>query len=270
MNCIFSETKADGSKKGARLQSSTSWVASCVILLFINAQPAAAFCPPINSNLFVDARLAPARTNLVLQARAESKEKGTGRNAHGGNKGRSKKKKYKVKPWETARRTPESLIRPVLGNVYADNIAPETNQQRLCGSINCEHFDVCSGCMTEDKVGEVSVVQSAKAFFSSPWIREKMIQRPSDYDDFFEVIIPAPLTAWRTQAKLVAAPKSTAWAKDGCTFGLYRKRTHKVEPIPNCEVHHPSINRAIALLEQATKKVGNSAYDEERREGGLR
>jgi len=35
-------------------------------------------------------------------------------------------------------------------------------------------------------------------------------------------------------------------------------------------VHHPSVNRAVAVLEQASQKVGNAAYDEERREGGLR
>jgi 23S rRNA (uracil1939-C5)-methyltransferase len=111
---------------------------------------------------------------------------------------------------------------------------------------------------------------SSGQFFSSPWIRQKMTQEPNNHQDFFQVIIPSPLTAWRTQAKLVAAQKSSAWAKDGCTFGLYRQRTHQVESIPNCEVHHPSINRAVAVLEEASRTVGNSAYDEERREGGLR
>ena len=53
-------------------------------------------------------------------------------------------------------------------------------------------------------------------------------------------------------------------------FGLYLRGTHTVIPIPDCAVHHPSINRAVAVLEQATATVGTPAYVDETREGGLR
>jgi tRNA/tmRNA/rRNA uracil-C5-methylase (TrmA/RlmC/RlmD family) len=89
-------------------------------------------------------------------------------------------------------------------------------------------------------------------------------------DGFYQVVVPSEVTGWRTQAKLVAANKSSSWTRDGCQFGLYQRGTHKLLPIPNCQVHHPSINRAVALLEQATAKVGTSAYNEESREGSLR
>jgi len=159
--------------------------------------------------------------------------------------------------------------RPVLAK-YEENTSPEIQTNRLREAINCEHFEECSGCSVNDKVTETDIVQSAKSYFSSPWIRQKMISRPHGSEEFYKLVVPSPLTAWRTQAKLVAAPKSSAWAKDGCTFGLYRQRSHQVVDIPNCLVHHPSINKAVHVLQQATAKAGTSAYDEESREGGLR
>ena len=66
-------------------------------------------------------------------------------------------------------------------------------------------------------------------------------------------------------------PKSSGgWAKDGCQFGLYQRGTHDVLSIPNCAVHHPSINRAVEALLKATTKVGTPAFSKTSREGGLR
>jgi 23S rRNA (uracil1939-C5)-methyltransferase len=86
-------------------------------------------------------------------------------------------------------------------------------------------------------------------------------------------VVPTALTGWRTQAKLVAANKSSTnkWMKNvGCVFGLYQQGSHDVLPIPQCVVHHPSINQAIALLEAATAAANIGAYDETTREGDLR
>jgi tRNA/tmRNA/rRNA uracil-C5-methylase (TrmA/RlmC/RlmD family) len=81
-----------------------------------------------------------------------------------------------------------------------------------------------------------------------------------DDRDFYQVVVPSDVTKWRTQAKLVVTSKGNSqWTRDGCEFGLYRRGTHDVIPIPNCEVHHPAINRAVQILEQATKTVGTVA-----------
>jgi tRNA/tmRNA/rRNA uracil-C5-methylase (TrmA/RlmC/RlmD family) len=58
--------------------------------------------------------------------------------------------------------------------------------------------------------------------------------------------------------------------KDGCVFGLYKQGSHEILPIPMCKVHHPAINAAIDVLEQATTKAGISAYSENSRDGDLR
>jgi len=41
-------------------------------------------------------------------------------------------------------------------------------------------------------------------------------------------------------------------------------------PIPNCKVHHPSINYAVELLTKATEKVGTVPFNEQTGEGSLR
>mmetsp|Transcript_29462 Transcript_29462/g.41737 ORF Transcript_29462/g.41737 Transcript_29462/m.41737 type:complete len:436 (+) Transcript_29462:704-2011(+) len=92
----------------------------------------------------------------------------------------------------------------------------------------------------------------------------------SSDDGFYQVVVPSPLKAWRTQAKLAAGLRTTTWGRDGCRFGLYQRGTHKILPIPNCQVHHPSINQAIQILTQATAKVITPAFDHQSGEGGLR
>ena len=162
---------------------------------------------------------------------------------------------------------------------YDENRNFEINQKRLFDEIGCEHFGSCAGCAVNENVGNVEVVQTAKRYFSSTSIRRNRLdvqesgEDPvieSDDDGFYEVVIPSATKQWRTQAKLVVASRSSSWAKDGCRFGLYKKGSHKVLDIPSCQVHHPSINRAVSLLEQATKRVGTAAYSRDAQEGGLR
>ena len=40
------------------------------------------------------------------------------------------------------------------------------NQERLVGSIGCEHFQTCSGCLVDNHIGNVGIIDSAKSFFS--------------------------------------------------------------------------------------------------------
>lgn len=58
---------------------------------------------------------------------------------------------------------------------------------------------------------------------------------------------------WRTMAKLAAKPVSK-WG--GVELGLYMLGSHDVVGIPECRVHHPSVNRVVDLLQASAKKVG--------------
>ena len=177
------------------------------------------------------------------------------------------------------RRSPQEVPTRSVLTVYDENRNDLINQQRLEKAINCEHFGSCPGCVVNDNVGEVEIIESAKRYFSSTGVRRKrldVMESGEDWvveemdDGFYDVIVPSDVIQWRTQAKLVVAPKSSSWAKDGCRFGLYKRRSHDVMDIPNCQVHHPSVNQAVEALEKATARVGTAAYTEDSREGGLR
>lgn len=194
-------------------------------------------------------------------------------------KGRSKINKNSASKWEQRRGTKFTpKPRPILTD-YTKNKNLQVNNERLDGAINCEHFGACGGCVVNERVGEVDVIESAKRYFSSTAVRKNRLDVQESGDDwvveedddgFYTVVVPSGITEWRTQAKLVVADKSSSWANDGCVFGLYKRGSHQVLDIPRCSVHHPSINKAVEALERATDKAGTAAYSKESREGGLR
>lgn len=209
---------------------------------------------------------------------SRSRKSATGSVNRKGGKWDQRRGKSNSPGMNTRSRPTEVPTRPVI-TVYEDNRDTFVNRQRLQGAIQCEYFGTCPGCVVEEKVGDVEIIESAKRYFSSTAVRRNrvdVIDSREDWviedidDGFYEVIVPSEIVQWRTQAKLVAAPKSSSWAKDGCRFGLYKRRSHDVLDIPNCKVHHPAINQAVEALEKATTKVGIAAYTEDSREGGLR
>ena len=76
-------------------------------------------------------------------------------------------------------------------------------------AIDCEHFGTCPGCVVNDSVGQVDIIQSAKQYFSSTSVRgsrmdvqesgEDWVVETED-DGFFQVVVPSSITQWRTQA----------------------------------------------------------------------
>jgi len=227
--------------------------------------------------------------NLPSKQRSKKKKTSTGksigrnqkwdrrRQKNNDNNSHSKKKNSSASSSGPSSRPPPQP-RPIVTH-YDEQRNEFVNRERLSSScaINCEHFEKCPGCVVDKEVGNVDIVRSAARFFSSTAIRKNRLDVERSGDDwvveaeddgFYNVVVPSDVTQWRTQAKLVAAPRSSSWAKDGCTFGLYQRGTHQVLDIPNCKVHHPNINRAVQLLEKATEKVGTPAFTLESRDGG--
>mmetsp|Transcript_3958 Transcript_3958/g.5713 ORF Transcript_3958/g.5713 Transcript_3958/m.5713 type:complete len:557 (-) Transcript_3958:67-1737(-) len=163
-----------------------------------------------------------------------------------------------------------------LGRKVGIDLTRTDKKGRISDAIDCEHFADCPGCVVNKGVDKVDKIKSAKLFFSSTFIRKRRLDVHEDNivnesfdDDFYKVVVPSDLQGWRTQAKLAVAPRSSSWGR-GCTLGLYERGTHSVLPIPRCKVHHPSINRAILAIEQATEETNIAAYNEESGDGGLR
>lgn len=140
--------------------------------------------------------------------------------------------------------------------------------------FQCEHFGTCPGCVMTDRVLDVDVVGNVQRFFAAPSIQRQSSSSSSTaaYSSrplTFAMTVPSNITQWRTQAKLAVASQSWG-SRDGCTFGLYERNSHRVVPIPHCAVHHPQINTAIALLAQATANAQTVAYNETFLTGQLR
>ena len=172
---------------------------------------------------------------------------------------------------------------PILlaGDYEASHHNHKLNRQRLFqDEIACPHFAECSGCSVPARVANVNIIQnSAKLYFTSTAVQRKRMRTFDNYYDddedndrddsndlSYPIVVPSPVTGWRTQAKLAVAPPpaTSAWTRNaGCVFGLYQRNSHTVMSIPECAVHHPSINRAVRVLEQATRAAGIVAFDEQ-------
>ena len=157
------------------------------------------------------------------------------------------------------------LLIPTEGAAFAGS--PQTAATTSSSSssnqgFTCEHFGVCPGCVITDNVQQIEVADNSKRFFESSSIRRHRIAAEEDDRVVFPIHIPSKVTQWRTQAKLAVAPNPLSWgSRGGCIFGLYERNSHRVVPIPNCVVHHPQINKAIAILTEATANAQIVAYN---------
>ncbi|KAK9061670.1 hypothetical protein SSX86_018853 [Deinandra increscens subsp. villosa] len=161
---------------------------------------------------------------------------------------------------------PSSLSLPLSSNSSLPN--PKTSPASSSGcSLNCPHFDSCSGCTHEDNLHRPVMLQEATTFFKKLGV--------SDFT--FDT---CRLWGWRCRAKLAIRGSST-----DPLIGLYEEGTHNVVDIPDCKAHHPSINAAIELLRKGLlfrcffclalhfsgiKILNIDPYDEDERTGYLR
>lgn len=112
---------------------------------------------------------------------------------------------------------------------------------------NCSHFSKCSGCELVDYLNPPIWIE-ALAFF-----REHNIEPSFIHDGFSQT---------RLKAKLAV--------RQGPEIGLFKKNTHDVISIPNCLVHHPSINRAVAIIKKEIVEQNVIPYREKPPSGVLR
>lgn len=118
--------------------------------------------------------------------------------------------------------------------------------------INCPHFDVCSGCSRDRQVERPAEYEKALHFFESKGIASLQLQ------------VGNPI-GWRCRAKLAIRGTSAV-----PLIGLFEEGSHRVINIPQCKVHHPSINKAADALRRWILEQGIVPYDENAGEGLLR
>ena len=114
-------------------------------------------------------------------------------------------------------------------------------------TIECPHFDICSGCTLNGSVTHPPIWNEIESFFLhlSPELNPRLNV--------------GSVRNWRTRAKLAVRGSS-----QNPTIGLFRKKSHDAFAIPFCQVHHPAINRAVLILSEAIREAKIAPFDEKK------
>ena len=123
---------------------------------------------------------------------------------------------------------------------------------KIVMDINCVHFDTCSGCALNRRVNFPAHYIEAQKFFHEKGIPDLKIYCGA-------------VSGWRCRAKLAVRGNSI-----NPLIGLFKEGSHEVVEIPQCRVHHPSINRAIEIIRQWMIEEGVDPYNEQVGGGLLR
>ncbi len=118
--------------------------------------------------------------------------------------------------------------------------------------INCPHFNLCSGCTRNFNIDQLKIFEEAQRFFSSFGISNLKLNA-------------GHACGWRCRAKLAVRGLS-----ENPKIGLFEENSHRVVAIPFCKVHHPAINRAVAVVRAWIIKDEITLYDEQTGKGFLR
>ena len=118
----------------------------------------------------------------------------------------------------------------------------------ITDELKCPHFGVCSGCTINGNFTDASIVRRATNFFKTQ----------CDTEIPLKIHLSNPIH-WRTNVKL-AVQAVSRWG--GLKIGLYKSKSHIVEAIPECQVHHPRINEAVEELQLRCIEAGITGYQE--------
>lgn len=119
-------------------------------------------------------------------------------------------------------------------------------------SLFCPHFHRCSGCSLCNNLEKPPTFIEAQNFFFERGFVDFTLHTGSP-------------TGWRCRAKLAA--RGTTQKP---LLGLFEEGTHHIVDIPQCQVHHPSINHAAELLRLWIKEERIDLYEESTGTGFLR
>lgn len=148
--------------------------------------------------------------------------------------------------------TCQATTNTLSASVPALPINPNSPAPSLSCSLNCTHFQSCSGCTQEYNLHHPDVIDEAIGFFNKLGVK----------DFSFDT---CRLWGWRCRAKLAVRGSSTnPW------IGLYEEGTHNIVDIPDCKAHHPNINAAVQLLKKGIIELNVEPYDEDQGTGDLR
>jgi 23S rRNA (uracil1939-C5)-methyltransferase len=90
-------------------------------------------------------------------------------------------------------------------------------------------------------------------------------QQVATAEQVVEVVAAEQPSGYRASAKLTFTRK-----REKVLIGLYRRGSHDVVDCPDCPVHHPLINRIVAVVKDEVQRQGISVYSARHNRGLLR
>ena len=135
------------------------------------------------------------------------------------------------------------------------------NKKRKISATNNTSEAGDPSCAYLDDPESAPLVKSARSFMTN------ILNKKASLSKTFR-ITTGPKIHWRTVSKL-AVRKGTS-ESSSLEIGLFKPGSHDVVPVPNCTAHHPSINAAVPVIQEACIKCNVQPYSEEDGAGHLR
>jgi len=133
--------------------------------------------------------------------------------------------------------------------------AQERTSQQLCGIDQR-----CLGCPL------LCLKYPAQLAFKQRRVEQALAGQNLLRDGLVAATLPSePVVGYRASAKLVFGRK-----REKVLIGLYQRGTHEIIDCPDCPVHHPLINRIVAVVRDEVQRQGISVYSDRHQNGLLR
>ncbi len=124
----------------------------------------------------------------------------------------------------------------------------------------CTHAEACLGCPL------IAMDYAAQLRFKQDKVVQALAAHPQLQEALVHPIWEAPQQlGYRCTAKLVIGKE-----RGKVKIGLYRRHSHQVVDIGDCPLHHPLINRVVAVVREEIERQGIYVYNPARDTGLLR
>lgn len=134
------------------------------------------------------------------------------------------------------------------------------NAPQRTANVPCKKELACLGCPL------IGMKYHAQLDYKKQRVADALAAHGLPHDELVQPTLASePPVAYRASAKLVFGRK-----REKVQIGLYKRGTHDVVDCPDCAVHHPLINRIVAVVRDEVQRQGISVYSSRHKNGLLR
>jgi len=145
-------------------------------------------------------------------------------------------------------------------HIYTRLLKVLRNSPQRTTHIPCKQELDCLGCPL------IGMKYQAQLDFKQQRVTDALIsQKLSGAELVLPTLASAPPVNYRASAKLVFGRK-----RDKVTIGLYKRGSHDIIGCPDCPIHHPLINKIVAVVQDEVQRQGISVYSSKHKNGMLR